>query len=437
MWQRLGQYLGLASIGLVGILGSVCVWATPPLPNVWSDEFDSGTQPNEAFWSYDIGNGVNGWGNWELQQYTDSVDNARIEDGNLVITVRETVVGSNRTGFTSARIRTQDKVMVKYGYIEARIKMPDLQDGLWPAFWTLGNNFATVGWPDSGELDIMEMGWRDAVRDGTVNRWVSSTAHWESQGSHALYGRTYSPGLTEPADLTGEYQLFAMDWTPSYVKTYLNGREIWAMDISQSSCTDCEEFHQPHFMILNVAVGGTYPNISNSAAITAPLPAEMMVDYVRIYDNGFTELSGPGSTQSEPSIGPGHSGSWYQASQDGHGFALEFGVQPNGDPLAVAYWYIYDDQGNPIFLVGSGIPEGNRVEINFVSPTGMVFGDFSPGTVQRESGGTGLFVFSNSNEGTFSYTPSSFTESAWGHSEIVELPIQKLFGVPAPANYTP
>ncbi len=402
---------------------------------LWSDEFDSGTRPDSTIWSYDIGTGNNGWGNWELQEYTDSTDNARIEDGNLVITVREKRVGSNRTGFTSARLRTEDKLMFQYGYIEARIKMPDLSDGLWPAFWTLGNNFSEVGWPACGELDIMEMGWRDAIRDGLVNRWVSSAAHWQHQGSHAVFGRTYSPGLTEPADLNGEYHLFSMDWTPDRVTTYLDGKQLWTMDISPGSCTDCRELHQPHFILLNVAVGGTYPNMQHQGQVTAPLPAEMKVDYVRIYDNGHTQLSGSGLQSGPPDIGPAHSGSWYQPEQDGHGFALEFGELPDGTPLAIAYWYTYDDRGNPLFLTGTGAPEGNRVTIDFISPVGMVYGEFDPDSVVREDGGVAVFEFEDRDHGRFSYTPSEFTATAWGHTAIEELAIIKLFGVPAPESF--
>ena len=402
---------------------------------LWSDEFDTGIQPDPAVWSYDIGTGANGWGNWELQEYTSSIDNARIEDDNLVITVRERRVGTTRTGFTSARLRTQDKLMFQYGYIEARIKMPDLSDGLWPAFWTLGNNFSEVGWPACGELDIMEMGWRDAIRDGRVNRWVSSAAHWQNQGRHAFFARTYSPGLTEPADLNGEYQLFSMDWTPERVTTYLNGKQLWTMDIRPGSCTDCLELHQPHFIILNVAVGGTYPNLTNQSQITAPLPAEMWVDYVRIYDNGHTQLSGSSLENQVPDIGPAHSGSWFQPDQDGHGFSLEFGQRPDGSPLAIAYWYIYDGQGNPIFMMGTGVPEGNRVIVDFVSPVGMVYGEFDPDSVVRENGGTGVFEFADRDNASFSYTPSEFTTTAWGHTAIEALPLQKLFGVPAPESF--
>ena len=152
------------------------IFASPVFGQLlWSDEFDSGVAPDPSIWSYDLG--ATGWGNQELQEYTDDLDNARVNDGNLIITARRTEPGTSPAEFSSARLRSQDKVMFKYGTIEARIKVPDLADGLWPAFWTLGNTFSEVGWPACGELDILEMGWRDAVRDGFANRWLSSAAH--------------------------------------------------------------------------------------------------------------------------------------------------------------------------------------------------------------------------------------------------------------------
>ena len=419
-----------ATIGLLGALLLATGAQNAFAQLLWSDEFDSGTRPDSAIWSYDLG--ASGWGNQELQEYTDSEDNARVENGDLVITVREKLTGSTQTGFTSARLRTEGKLMFRYGTIEARIQVPDLRDGLWPAFWTLGNDFGTVGWPDCGELDILEMGWRDAVSAGLANRYVASAAHWEYQGTHALYGRTYNAALAEPQGLNGEYHLFSMNWTPDSISTFLDGKMLWTMDIGLDSCEDCEELHQPHFIILNMAVGGTYTGLMTNDQITAPLPAEMRVDYVRIYDNGHTELSGSGLSDEPPPIGPAHSGSWYQPLQDGHGFSLEFGEQLDGTPLAVAYWYTYDDAGNPIFLVGTGVPEANRVSIDFVSPTGMVYGTFDPASVQREPGGTGVFEFADRDNAIFSYTPSAFTTGTWGHTAIEELPLVKLFGVPAP-----
>jgi beta-glucanase (GH16 family) len=416
-------------------LPALAITAGPAFGQVlWSDEFDTGSAPDSAVWSYDLGD--NGWGNQELQEYTDNPENARVSDGNLVITARQKLVGSTPVGFTSARLRTEDKLMFRYGTVEARIKVPDIKDGLWPAFWTLGNDFSQVGWPNCGEMDIMEMGWRDAVSDGNANRWVSTTAHWEYQGSYANYGRVYSSQLTEPTDLFEGYHVFSMDWTPDTLTTYLDGREIWTMDISSGNCIDCEELHQPHFILLNLAVGGTFTGLLNQNQITAPIPGEMKVDYVRIYDNGFTELSGTALSNEPPVIGPAHSGSWYWPDQSGHGFSIEFGEQADGSPLAVIYWYIYDDQGNPIFMLGSGVPEGNRVEVDLVSPVGMVYGEFDPDSVIREPGGSAVFEFSDRDNGTFSYTPSEFSSTNWGHTPIDVLPLVKLFGISALESYS-
>jgi len=142
------------------------------------------------------------------------------------------------------------------------------------------------------------------------------------------------------------------------------------------------------------------------------------------YDNVTLDFGG---------IGPGHSGSWNFEPQRGHGFSMEFG-NSNGTPYAVIYWYVYNDAGDPIFMVGQGVPEGNRVEVTFYSPYGMIYGDFDPATVPSplDVGGTGVFEFSSSTQGTFSYTPSAFSETKWGHTTPVEnLEISKFFGVPA------
>lgn len=134
-------------------------------------------------------------------------------------------------------------------------------------------------------------------------------------------------------------------------------------------------------------------------------------------------------------VGPAHSGSWFNLSQSGHGFSIEFGVF-EGAPLVAVYWYTYDDLGNPIFMLGNGVPDGNRVEITFDSPVGMVYGVFDPTSVTRENGGTAVFVFDDRDNATFSYTPSAFSESEWGHTTpIVDLPLIKVFGIPADKYY--
>jgi len=129
-------------------------------------------------------------------------------------------------------------------------------------------------------------------------------------------------------------------------------------------------------------------------------------------------------------IGPEHSGSWYFDEQSGHGFSIEIGELPDGSPFGVAYWYTYDNKGNPIFMLGNGIPDGDVLEVVFESPVGMVFGEFDPISVIREDGGTGRFVFADEDIATFQYTPSDFTVANWGHSPIAFMPLSKLFGIP-------
>ncbi|MBN2163083.1 MAG: glycoside hydrolase family 16 protein [Pontiellaceae bacterium] len=258
---------------------------------IWSEEFNTGSLPDRDIWSYDTGAG--GWGNAELQEYTTNSANARIEDGQLVITaIRQ------GNSFTSGRVKTQDKLTFKYGTVEARIQIPDLGNGLWPAFWTLGNNISSVSWPACGEIDVMEMGNAGAIADGVVNRRTGSTAHWESGGGHASYGLNKDVA----SNLNGSFHIYRMEWTPDAIKTYIDGIWIWTIDISGGAASDLEEFHQPHFFVLNMAVGGTYTGIYNASGITAAFPAEYRIDYIRLYDNGYTELGGT-STVTPPDPG--------------------------------------------------------------------------------------------------------------------------------------
>ena len=412
---------------LAATLAALCLCGTVQAQLIWSEEFDHGEVPDSRTWSYDLGRGDDGWGNRELQEYTDDAQNAFIEDGHLVIRVLEQETGAP---FTSARIRTQDKVMFRYGTIEARVRVPDLADGLWPAFWTLGNNFSDVGWPDCGELDILEMGHVTALANGLANQRVGSAAHWENNGNYATYGDFWDA----PQRLDGDFHLFRLEWTPDFVRTYVDGNRVWEMAIDSSRCTDCSEFHQPHFLILNLAVGGDYTGILSEAGITAPLPAEMRVDYVRVFDNGFTEVSGPGAAP--PSIGPGHSGSWYNPDEDGHGFSIEVGNAPDGSPKAVVYWYTYDTEGNPLFMVGEGAPDGTRLDVEFVSPVGMQWGVFDRPEGDWPDGGLGTFEFSDENSGVFRYEPSAFTSATWGH-DAHSMAITKLFGIPVYGSVAP
>jgi len=264
---------------IIGIVILNCMLATVHAEEtlVWSEEFNYTSAPSNDVWSYDTGAG--GWGNAELQNYTSDPANVRVDGSNLVITAVKS--GNN---FTSARIKTLDKLTFKYGMVEARIQVPDLANGLWPAFWTLGNNFGSgAGWPECGEIDIMEMGIGGAINDGVVNRRLGSHFHWDNNGSYANFGSTKDM----PSDIDGTFVVYRMEWTPTEVKTYINDQWIVTMDTSS-----IPEFNQQHFFILNLAVGGTYTGIFDANDITAPFPAEYKIDYIRIFDNGHTVLGG-------------------------------------------------------------------------------------------------------------------------------------------------
>jgi hypothetical protein len=268
------------------------------------------------------------------------------------------------------------------------------------------------------------MGSASAISAGVINRRVGSAAHWDNAGSWASFSRP----LDLATDLDDDFHIFSMDWTPERITTYIDDKQIWTYFIKIDTCADCSEFHEPHFAILNMAVGGTYTGLLNSSQITAATPAEMLVDYVRVYDNGFTVLGGSAAPAS--GIGPEYSGSWYNTGQSGHGFSVEIGQTEDGAPLAVVYWYTYDKFGKPLFLVGNGVPDGYTLEVQFESPRGMVYGEFDKDDVVRENGGTAYFDFADKNNATFSYTPSEFSASTWGHTAIDSLPLVKLFAIP-------
>lgn len=243
----------LLALGVGGVAA-----ATPDRKLVWADEFDG--PEIGADWVFESGNGSNGWGNRELQFYLP--ENARIEDGQLVITAKK----ESRDGFryTSARMKTQGKQAWKYGRIEARIALPSFQ-GAWPAFWMLGGNIADVGWPLCGEIDVMEH-----VNAAPV---VHGTAHWRGpDGKRAMYG-----GETE-ADVT-EFHVYAVEWDEEFLRWFVDGRPYHEMSI-KDGVNGTSAFHAPFFILLNLAIGGEWPGFEvNDAAF----PAEMRVDYVRVY----------------------------------------------------------------------------------------------------------------------------------------------------------
>lgn len=251
---------------------------------VWSEEFD-GTAIDKSKWTYDTGN--SGFGNGELQYYTARPENAYIEDGKLVIqALRENYKGSGNS-FSSARLKTQGRFAFKYGTIEARIKVPNLANGLWPAFWLLGNNIGSHTWPKCGEMDILEMGMKSAITAGLTNKRHSSYMHWDYMDTYANYGTA----IDSSVNLNDDYHIYKLSWTPTLIKTYIDGVEFLSFDISTIEQNSLEEFHEPYFIIANLAIGGwNFVEITDPGAITAPFPAKMYIDYIRVSNNPYTEL---------------------------------------------------------------------------------------------------------------------------------------------------
>lgn len=245
----------------------------------WSDEFND-RDLNENIWTRQTGGG--GWGNEEIQFYTDRDTNAYLQDGTLIIRALEENYGGRN--YTSARLITKDNIFFNYGKIEARIRLPYGQ-GIWPAFWLLGQNINSVGWPACGEIDIMEM-----IGGGTGrNNTIHGTAHWEQNG-HASYGgsTTLSSGI-----FADDFHLFTIEWTPQYIRWFLDDKQYHVIDITPSALS---EFHEEFFIILNIAVGGLWPGYPDDTTI---FPQIMEVDYVRVYQDAskFPEI-----ILTEPSI---------------------------------------------------------------------------------------------------------------------------------------
>ena len=250
---------------------------------VWSDEFSNSTganvEPNPAVWTYDTGN--SGFGNNELENYcawgstTSPCDatnpNAYVgTDGYLHIVARN----PSANVYTSARMKTQTLFSFDYGRIEARIKLPEGQ-GLWPAFWMLGNNIATINWPACGEQDIMEH------INAPSPDWVEGSVHGTN-----LNGGIQYPGTNGPAFLASDWHVYGMIWSKGTVSYYVDSpSNVYATytpsDFGNGAVWPFES-EAGGFIILNLAVGGNWPGPPDT---TTPFPAEMLVDYVRIYTN--------------------------------------------------------------------------------------------------------------------------------------------------------
>ena len=233
---------------------------------VLEEEFETDGAPNSAVWDFDIGTGENGWGNQELQYYTDRSENVKVENGVLLITAREeSFEGSS---YTSARLLTKDLFEQQYGRFEARIRLP-WGKGIWPAFWMLGADIDENPWPGAGEIDIME---------------------YRGQDPTILIGSVHGPGYSAGEAVSKEYDLvndrfdtsfhiFGIEWGPDYINFYVD--DVLYNQITPEDVPGQWVFDKPFYILMNLAVGGTFVGSPNEET---EFPQTMLVDYVRVYD---------------------------------------------------------------------------------------------------------------------------------------------------------
>lgn len=236
----------------------------------WADEFDgaAGQSPDAARWTFDVGTGANGWGNAQLEYDTARPENASLDGaGNLVVTARRESFGGSQ--YTSARMLTKGLFAQARGRFEARIKLPRGQ-GLWPAFWLLGADVDTVGWPACGEIDVMEYRGQEPER-------VTGSLHGPGySGGQAVTGTTQLPG---GAPLDDDFHVFAVEWTEEWIAWELDGR-VWQVVVPGGLPGGAPwVFDRPHFVLLNLAVGGNYVGPPDPSVF----PQSMLVDWVRVY----------------------------------------------------------------------------------------------------------------------------------------------------------
>jgi len=238
----------------------------------WSDEFDRDGLPDESKWTHDIGNW--GWGNNELQYYTVArPENARVENGMLIIEAHKDDMGEK---WTSARLTTREKVTFIYGKIEIRARVPK-ERGNWAAGWTLGDNYVDeLSWPYCGEIDIMEsVGYE--INDTTGNGKAHASVHC---GAYYFKLNNHHTSVIDVENMNEEFHLYAVEWTPEYIKAFVDDQEYFHYDDTSDSLT--WPFDEPQNIILNLAMGGGWGGaMGMDESVTSQ---QIVVDYVRVYE---------------------------------------------------------------------------------------------------------------------------------------------------------
>ena len=259
----------------------------------WSDEFN-GSSISTVNWVHEIGDGTDyglpvGWGNNELQLYTNASQNSYLEDisddnAALVIEATESAPGEYR----SAKLTTSGLRSFRYGKIDARIKLPAAQ-GMWPAFWMLGDNFSSLGWPGCGEIDILELvGFEPNTIRGNIHYVDSDQSYATAEGDPAVIAESFSE----------DYHQFGIEWTPTEITYLLDDVVYKTVSIDNEGM---KEFDRSFYLILNVAVGGNWPGSPDASTV---FPQKMYVDYIRYYSkDGFNPPTEPALVVAEETVG--------------------------------------------------------------------------------------------------------------------------------------
>ncbi|MBQ2541412.1 MAG: glycoside hydrolase family 16 protein [Paludibacteraceae bacterium] len=268
---------------------------------VWNEDFTDAALDNQV-WNIEI-NG-DGGGNNELQYYCEKGVALGIEPQSgrqcLVLTAsKEDYLGKQ---CTSGRVNTKGKMTYTYGKIEARIKFPNTANGLWPAFWQMGNNYDQVGWPRCGETDIIELGHQSAFNAGTQDRYFNGAMHvgsaWNTVWSDAQ-------AVTWDYSVEDTFHIVSMVWTPGSIDMYMDSKPYFHADLEPNDDANYNRqlvFGKPNFIIANVAVGGNFPGIYNINGITALANGSrsMYIDWIRIYQRGDLNQSFECASPSDP-----------------------------------------------------------------------------------------------------------------------------------------
>ena len=232
---------------------------------VWQDEF-SGTALDGNFWNYENGNN-NGWGNNELEYYTNSPKNVFVSNGNLIIEARKESIGG--FNYSSARLTTANKKTFTYGRVDIRAKLPKGK-GVWPALWMLGSNITSVGWPACGEIDILELLGHEITKSyGTLHYGASTATHGSKGTSYTL----------SSSNFYDQFHVFSMEWKQDQVKLFVDDNLFLTVNKTDLG-SNPYPFNAPFFFIFNVAVGGNWPG---SPDATTTFPQRMIVDYIRVF----------------------------------------------------------------------------------------------------------------------------------------------------------